>query len=194
MANSTGADSTLGAIASKRARVQQIRQRLSMNDQPGAAQGGMKPNAPQNPSGPAAGGDEAFDIDSAMQKFDAKKGEMLEMIRSKLPQFAQQDSGGGLTVAPEQPGAVFSNPYQTMQGEGTSLLERIRKQSMERASPVEQFTRLAGRMPSPRELAVFNSRSVLESQLGRPPTSNELKMYLLRPEESAQTFQRAFEG
>ena len=194
MATGNGADSTLGAIASKRQRVQQIRSRLSMGDQPGAASSGMRPNAPQNPSGPAQQGEEPFSVEEAMKKFDAKRPEMLEQIRAKLPTFAQQDSGGGLTVPPEAPGQRVTNPYETMQGEQSSLLARIRAQSMERASPVEQFTRLAGRMPSPRELAVFNSRSILEGQLGRPPTTNELKMYLMRPEESAQSFQRAFEG
>ena len=59
---------------------------------------------------------------------------------------------------------------------------------------MEQFARIAGRMPAPRELAVFQTRQTLESQLGRPPTSTELKIALLTPEQDDNSFPRAFEA
>ena len=59
---------------------------------------------------------------------------------------------------------------------------------------MEQFYRLAGRPPAPRELAVFSARHLLEQQLGRPPTTNELRLYLVRAGEGSPAFPRAFEG
>lgn len=190
-----GQSSTLGTIAIKAQQARAIRQRLGM-DQPngGASAGQMQPAAPTTPNS-SAGPD--LDIDSAIAKaFDQRGPQMEETVRRSMGGLMQEDVGGAGLEGPgvvEAPSAPFQSPFDYMSSESRPLTEQLEHLGAVSVSPQEQFARVAGRMPSPREMTVFNARMVLEQQLGRPPTSNELKMQLLRPEESDNSFPRAFE-
>lgn len=56
-------------------------------------------------------------------------------------------------------------------------------------SPEQQFYRLAGRMPSGRELAAMRTTVMLEQQLNRRPTANELRAAIMRPASLSNSFQ-----
>jgi len=109
---------------------------------------------------------------------------MLDQVRA----FLGQVSGGQRGEPP--PLVEPTRP----QAETAPLMERVNALGAQGLSPNEQFYRLAGRPPSPRELTAFNSRMVLEQQLGRPPTVNELRFYLAGQQEISPAYPRAFES
>lgn len=189
--------STLGAVAQKAAAAAQIRQRLSMDAPNGSPQAGQaQPAAPTTPNSSAG---PAMDVDSMVdQAFQQRGGDMEETVRRAMPTMTQQQDGGQMLAGgggpmPEAPSAPVQSPFDYLNSEVAPLQQRIERLGAVSVSPQEQFARLAGRNPSPRELALFNARTVLEGQLGRPPTSNELKIYVMRPEETDNSFQPAME-
>jgi len=191
-----GSNSTLGNIASRAEQVRKIRTRLGMSDAPGTPRSGRVQAAA--PTNPASGfGDQDDDIESHLQQAQTgNRDKMLELIKQKLPMLTQQDVGGAMVAGPDHqaPAPRMENPLDYLQPENRNLLARLGDIGAVSLSPVEQFARLAGRMPAPRELVIFQARSTLEQQLGRPPTPVELKIFVMRPEERDSTFQPAFEG
>lgn len=189
--------SQLGSIAAKAEQIRKIRTRLGMNAPVGSPQSGrLQPAAPTNPAS-GFGNQEDFDVEKSLEgAFTNNRERMLEMIRQKLPTLTQQDVGGAAIEGPsvQTPAPRMENPLDVLQPENRNLMARLGDIGAVKLSPMEQFARLAGRMPSPRELVIFQSRAVLEQQLGRSPTPTELKVFVMRPEERDSTFQVAFEG
>ncbi len=193
--NATG--STLANLSQRSDQLKRIRLRLGMEGASrGVPQGNVQAAQPTNPENQPN-----MDVDSAIeQAFSGdRRAQMLERIRQAMPgiQATQGDTGGQMVAGAGQPPApapTVTNPLETLQPETRPLKERLQDQGAISVSPLEQFARLAGRMPSPRELAVFQARLTLEGQLGRVPTATELKMYLMRPEQEDGSFPRAFEG
>lgn len=184
--------STLGAIASKADAARKIRQRLQMDSPNGSPQSGNVQSAAPTTPNSSAGPD--LDIDSAVNAaFQQRGADMQETVRRAMPTMTQGQEGGQMLAGggpmPEAPSAPTQSPFDFLNAESAPLQQRLERLGAVNVSPQEQFSRLAGRLPSPRELAVFNARATIEGQLGRPPTSNELKMYLMRPEETDNSFQ-----
>ena len=93
-----------------------------------------------------------------------------------------------------------SSPRRTIEGvnarpgsEGPLIGERIKQLGAANRPPETQFFRIAGREPSPRELALFNARLMLERQLKRPPTVNEMRTFIARGSAIAPLFSPAVE-
>jgi len=112
-----------------------------------------------------------------------RRGALLQKVRGMLG-TAQT---GGRAPMPEQ------RQYQPTRQQTRPLVPELQRWGAETLGPEMQFYRLTGRPPSPRELAIFQSRIELERQLKRPPTRNELKMYVSNPETINQAHPRAFE-
>lgn len=193
MAQPGGTGSTLGNITAKAEQLRKIRTRLGM-DQTGRTQTNLQPAAPTNP---AAGKGPDFDVEGAIQTAaGSNRGRLLDMIKRSMPALGQQEPGGQTLAGPTEaaPSPKVQSPFDHLQPETRPLVERLQEIGAASVSPVEQFARIAGRMPSPRELTIFNARFTLEGQLGRPPTPTELKLYIMRPEEQDSAFPSAFEA
>ena len=196
MAQPGGTGSTLGNITAKAEQLRKIRTRLGMN-QAGQAQTSLQPAAPtRGVPATASGQEEALDIEGQIaEAIKRQEPQLLDNIRRNLPNLMQQGPEGQAAAGPIEsaPAPQVQSPFDYLQPEAEPLQDRLRSIGAISVSPLEQFQRLAGRAPSPRELAMFNGRMILEQQLGRPPTPTELKLYMLRPEEEDTSFQRAFE-
>lgn len=176
-----GAGSTLSNLAARRRMIQKTRESLF-----GQGERGVEPvqrpipgSVPAQPKegrrgAPAAG--EAGVSDEARQ----------QMIQETMTTMAQMQAGGRPAPAQQR--------YQPQRPEQTMLTERLPFYGAENVAAETQFYRLAGRPPSPRELAIFQSRIELERQLGRVPTLPELKMYISRGAPAGPSYPRAFEA
>lgn len=193
-----GQSSTLGAIAAKAQQARAIRTRLNMDAPNGAPSGGMQSSGPTSPEAGLGPADQTQPQgDGQPQDINAMVEQAFQAKRPQLEAAYDQHFGGngGPSVPPAEPdGPIMQGPAQYMQPESQPLTDRLQKYGSMSASPVEQFATVAGRLPSPQELTVFNARNTLESQLGRPPTTNELKMKLIQPDDESQSFPRAFES
>ena len=130
------------------------------------------------------------------------------------PTNGQQPAGGEVPTdeeALEQVGEFLQNtsaqtqgrnvtPRRTIEGvnsrpgaEGPLIGERVKQLGAANRPPETQFFRIAGREPSPRELALFNARLMLERQLKRPPTVNEMRTFIARGSAIAPLFSPAVE-
>ena len=130
------------------------------------------------------------------------------------PANGQQPAGGEVPTdeeALEQVGEFLQNtsaqtqgrnvaPRRTIEGvnarpgaEGPLIGERVKQLGAANRPPETQFFRIAGREPSPRELALFNARLMLERQLKRPPTVNEMRTFIARGSAIAPLFSPAVE-
>jgi hypothetical protein len=177
-------------MAARADRIRKIRTNLGLSEPSGMPQANLQPAGPTNPQA-GLGPQEDFDVDGAVkEKFDANRDSMLAAIKERM--------GGGQdgTAPGEAPTAAPSQTMQTpdsyLKPETEPLAGRLANAGATSASPSEQFARLAGRLPSPRELAVFQGRALLEGNLGRPPTPTELKLYMMRDDDEDSSFPRAF--
>lgn len=107
---------------------------------------------------------------------------------SSVQDFLATQQTGGAPLPREQ--AVSAAPPS----DDVLYTREIRRVRAEREPVATQFSRLAGRPGSPRELAMFQVRLMLEQQLGRPPTEQEILTYISRPEMISPSFPVAFEG
>jgi len=109
-----------------------------------------------------------------------------EMIRETMTTMAKMQAGGRPTMPQKQ--------YEPQAPGQAPMVPRLQEWGAEKLSPEMQFYRIAGRNPSPRELAVFSSRIELERELGRVPTRSELKAYIARGVPMSPAHPRAFEA
>lgn len=173
MAQPSISGSALGNITARRAQLSKIRQRLNLEGGPQAPQGNLRQVAPSPPTGPAQikTGQKPPEEIADFAPADDKREAMLARIR----EFQSVNSGQFAGAAPSK----TATPQ--MQREQRPLLERIQSMGAAALSPQQQFMRLAGRPPAPREISMFNARIILERQLGRPPTSIEMRLFMARP-------------
>ncbi len=184
--------STLGNLAARRAALQANRKRLTGGADRGAPQAPTRaqpqppPLSPQQPQtaptdGQPAGGQPA---DGEIPTDE----QALEQVGEFLQTTGAQAQNRNVT------------PRRTVEGvnarpgaEGPLIGERIKQLGVANRPPETQFFRIAGREPSPRELALFNSRLMLERQLKRPPTVNEMRTFIARGSAIAPLFSPAVE-
>ena len=186
------AESTLGGLAQKRKALIAQRNALQGGAGRGAPQAPTReqhipPPSPQQPeSAPPAGGPSEEGVPSPEMTDEEAQARVEEFLGEKGRQIQ------GQTPLPdgERPGieAVDTRP-----GIEATLSDRINKLGATGRSIETQFFRLAGREPSPRELMLFQSRLVLERQLGRPPTVKEFQTYTMRSESVGPFFSAAVE-
>ncbi len=184
--------STIANLANKRRALISSRKQLSGSADRGAPQAPTRaqpqppPLSPQQPesappagqaAGQPAGGDEIPNDEQALEQV----GEFLQNTSAQTQ---------GRNVAPRRTvEGVNARPG----AEGPLIGERIKQLGVANRPPETQFFRIAGREPSPRELALFNSRLMLERQLKRPPTVNEMRTFIARGSAIAPLFSPAVE-
>ena len=180
--------STVGNAASRRAALAAQRRSLTGGANRGAPQAPTRtqpqspPLAPQQPETAPQQGDQAVGGDVPTDE------EALEQAAQFLQERGAQAQGQG--AAPRR----SIEGVDTRPGvEGPLLDERIRKLGAANRPPETQFFRIAGREPTPRELALFNSRMTLERQLKRPPTADEMRLFIARASSIAPLFSPAVE-
>ena len=187
MASPGVSGSVIGNIAAQRKRVQRARQLLGLSDKGiPKPQQGPPPKAPKDPRPP-----QTVPEAPAPEQFQSPEAEQArqEMLK-KVQAFLQQVQTGGAAPVQESP----IQPVNTEAAAAQPILPQLEQFSRPHEPLSLQFARIAGRSPTPRELAVFSARIELERQLGRPPTASELKQYIMRPEAASPSFPVAFES
>lgn len=180
--------STLGNLAARRAALQANRKRLSGSADRGAPQAPTRaqpqppPLSPQQPQTAPTDGQQPAGGEIPTDE------QALEQVGEFLQTTGAQAQNRNVT------------PRRTIEGvnarpgaEGPLIGERIKKLGVANRPPETQFFRIAGREPSPRELALFNARLMLERQLNRPPTVNEMRTFIARGSAIAPLFSPAVE-
>ncbi len=156
-----GGDSQLASAGRRRAAAQATAKKLNIGQNEGAPQAPVRQNQPPGQI-PAA---------------EAQQGQDPQVqMRAAAEQFLQKAQRPGADPVSEPQARVTTPPRDERMV--TDEAERL---GMQGASASQQFYRLAGRMPTPRDLAVFRTVKLLEGQLGRKPTSTELRVALSRP-------------
>lgn len=109
----------------------------------------------------------------------------------KAQQFLAGLQGGA--AANQQP--VATSPISPVETSAPGMLSaRMASVGMQNAPVDMQFYNMSGRAGSPRELVVLGARMLLERQLGRAPTVQELRQFVSRPTEISPSFPTAFEA
>lgn len=171
-------------MAARRQQVQKARVAIGLSS-PAAPGAGVRSGAPINPAGPASPTPDQPAVSAAPAAPAAAPGEfhpdnvpqmssradMLKATEAVLKQAANR----GQAVAPV-PGVAEQPPAAP-----AGLQDQIAAVGAENMSPEMQFMRVAGRVPSGREMAMFAATSELARQLGRNPTTNELMLFMTRP-------------
>lgn len=180
--------STIANLASRRAALQGTRKRLTGGADRGAPQAPTRaqpqppPLSPQQPQTAPTDGQQPAGGEIPTDE------QALEQVGEFLQTTGAQAQNRNVT------------PRRTVEGvnarpgaEGPLIGERIKQLGAANRPPETQFFRIAGREPSPRELAIFNSRLMLERQLKRPPTVNEMRTFIARGSAIAPLFSPAVE-
>lgn len=189
--------STLASLARRRAALEAAAQRLGLGGGQLATgrQRGYVPPPPKRPAeapsprqgnapAPAPGAEAP---PAPPETPPEMRAQMLETVR----QFLNQASGRGNPVPPQSPSVA---PPVVPASAPRTVSEALGREGIPEALPLrEQFFRLAGRMPTETELAIFAGRMELERQLGRPPTAREIQLYVTRPQRVSPAFPLAFE-
>jgi len=179
-------DSHLATIARRRVAIDRTRQTLGLGTEMGAPQAPTRaiPNPPPQPvpSGKQAPGQLAPAGEAAAPNSRAA---MLEKAKAFLDQQQRPQS---------QPMPQNGIDVQAPTPDTTPLTDQVAGLGAAGISPEQQFYRLSGRMPSPREMAVFRATMLLEGQLNRRPTANELRASLMRPDSISQSFPSVVEA
>ena len=110
-------------------------------------------------------------------------------MRQQTSEFFQKVARPNSVPVPDQ-GQVTAQPPQPSTASLTQQIERAQAGGM---SAEQQFYRISGRPPTPRDMAVFQTALMLERQLGRKPTKRELKSTLMRPDLVSPAFPAAVE-
>lgn len=181
MAN-TGSGSTLSNLTATRRRLNKTREMLGLSER-----GIQKPQTAPPPRAPA----DTRPPQEVAQPGEEIPPEMREQMLSAAGEFLGQMQAGGQGV-PGQ-GRPPVTPVSSAPTGPVSIEDRIRQLGAERLPVEQQFYRVSGRSPSPREREIFNARLTLERQLGRPPTKQEMKQYIIRPGEVSPAYPVAFE-
>lgn len=176
---SGGLGSTLANVAAKARQVQRTRELLNLGER-GAPQ-------PQRTVPPRAPADTRAPQRAPQPAAEGTPEDRQAALVQRTREFLGQMKTGGMAPAPEEPGFRPMTEKQRPAGEA---LAEVGAQAVR---PEIAFFRLAGRPPSPKELAIFQARIELERQLGRPPTRTEMKLYISRPEAISPAHPRAFE-
>ncbi len=153
----------LDHAARRRSQAQRTRKALSIDQERGAPQAPVRQNQPpgQVPASNGAG---------------EQQGTPRERMAAETERFLQKAKRPGATPV-NQPQANVERP-QTQEG---MVTDRAQQLGISGLSTQQQFYRLSGRQPTPRDIAVFRTVLLLEQQLGRKPTSIELRVALQRP-------------
>ena len=157
-----GLGGQLDHAARRRSQAQRTRKTLNIDQERGDPQAAVRQN--QTPGQvPASNGDK-------------EQGTPQERMAAATERFFQKVKRPGATPV-SQPAARVEGP-QTQEG---MVTERAQQLGMSGLSTQQQFYRLSGRTPTPRDIAVFRTVLLLERELGRKPTSIELRVALQRP-------------
>lgn len=180
--------SVIGNLASRRAALQAQRKSLSPGGDRGAPQAPTRAQPqppPPSPQQPQTAPTDGQQTDGGEIPTDEQA---LEQVGEFLQNTGAQAQNRNVT------------PRRTVEGvnarpgaEGPLIGERIKQLGAANRPPETQFFRIAGREPSPRELALFNARLMLERQLNRPPTVNEMRTFIARGSAIAPLFSPAVE-
>ena len=178
--------SHLATIARQRAAVQAARRSLSLGQDRGApaAPNRAIPNMPPQRV-PSGGGRPPAPAAGAPEGAEGQQ----ERMRQKVQEFLSNQQRPNAQPIPEQ-----GLDVQAPQPDTVPLSEQAARLGATGLSPEQQFYRLAGRLGSPREMAVFRTTVLLEGQLNRRPTANELRAALMRPATLGNAFPSVVEA
>ncbi len=151
--------------ARRRAQAQATRKKLNIGQNEGAPQAPVRQNQPPGQVPAAEKGEQGAQGASPQEK-----------MLAATQQFFQKAKRPGVTPV-DQPQARVVTPEKD---EGM-ITDKARRLGMGGLSADQQFYRLAGRRPTPRDIAVFQTVQLLEQQLGRKPTATELRAALASP-------------
>ena len=186
--------SVLGNLSSRRRALVAQRKQLTGGADRGAPQAPTRtqpqppPPAPPQPGGQPGG-------QPAGQPGGQPAGGEVPTDEEVLEQARELLQNTGAQAQNKQP-----VPQRTLEGvdlrpgpDGPMVSERIKQLGAVNRTPETQFFRIAGREPSPRELALFSVRLMLEKQLNRPPTANEMRTFIAKGSAVAPLFSPAVE-
>lgn len=179
-----GIDSHMAAVAKRRATVQATRKRLNIGQENGVAATNVRGRTP-----PVSNPDTAKNPPAPTQTPEQAQADQQTRMRQQTSEFFQKVARPNAVPVPDQ-GQVDARPPQPSAASLTQQIETAQAGGM---SSEQQFYRISGRLPSPREMAVFQTALMLERQLGRKPTRNELKATLTRPDLVSPAFPAAVE-
>lgn len=175
--------SFLAGVAARRRQVQGARRTLSMGQERGAPQAPRRaiPNMPPQrvPSGRQAPPPPTQAAPAPQQG----EGDQRERMLARVQEFFSTIQRPGAQPAPE---AGIED--QALAPEAVPLSDQVSQLGATGLSPEQQFYRLSGRLASPREMAVYRTTMLLEQQLNRRPTANELRAALMRPASLSASF------
>lgn len=157
-----GNEGQLAQVARRRAQAQATSKKLNINTERGGPQAPVRQNQPPGQI-PAA-------------EPDAQGASPQEKMLAATKQFLQKAKRPGAEPV-DQPQARVTVPAK----DDGMITDKARRLGIGGLSADQQFYRLSGRRPTPRDLAVFRTVQLLEGQLGRKPTSTELRVALSRP-------------
>lgn len=197
--------SVLANLTAQRARLSAVRQRLNLERPTSQMPGGapMRELAPSPPGGPAQRpGAQAQAVQGATN-IQAAPGQdvaniqlppeieqrMLQKIGTFINTYGAQQQGladrerAAVSAPPATSPAPAAAPAPAgppppQQGapapEANALAARA-------VAPIVDFFRANGRLPSMEELRSVSASRLLQQQLGRPPTPDEVRLYLMQP-------------
>lgn len=176
MANQTGGGSHLAGLAARRASLQKSRERLGLSGAGGvgapvAAQSNVRAAAP-TPESPAAPPQAPQTAPVTTPSQPQRDPQML----AQAQQFLDQVRNKGNVPTPIGESVQTAPPSVP-----EALSQQVDRVGAAGMSPEMQAFRIFGRPPAAREMVIFNAVRALEQQLGRPPTRNELLLYVTRP-------------
>lgn len=148
-------------VARRRQQALRTKKTLNIGQEQGVPQAPVRQNSPP-PQIPAAD-----------QPAEATPSDNMRAATERFFQQIQRPNAQPIN----EPQAVATGP-QPAEG---MVTDRIKGAGAQGRSTIQQFYQLSGRMPTPRDLAVFRTVQLLEDQLGRKPTRIELRVALSRP-------------
>lgn len=194
--------SVLGNLVAQRAKIGQVRQRLNLESgpsMPGGASVRRLAPSPQQPAQATSAATEAVQFQIPPEKRE----KMLGVISQFLDQWGEQQQGLAdqertsqeVPVSPGAPpagGAAPPTEYRAAPpGEGGAPIEMAAAPkpragggglAQRAASPIVEFYDATGRLPSMEEVRVMTAYNLLTRKLGRDPSQDEVRLYLLPPE------------
>lgn len=194
MPRQTGGGSVLANLNQARKRLATTRAEMFSRDPTGRAGGApvqppppspapANPNPPETVPQPQAPVSPEQAVSPAPNEADVKNQQL-----AKVQAFLDSQRNGGQAPSPAQVRPMDTSP------DPAALTDAVQQAQATNLGPETQFYRIAGRPGSPREIASFATRLLLEQQLKRPPTREEVATAMARTDISSPSVPVAFEG
>lgn len=186
--STAGGGSVLSNLSQSRKKLATTRAEMFSRDATGRS--GGAPSGPPPPSPPPADPRAPVTAPTPEQAAspEANPQQQNDQQLARVQAFLDGQKNGGQAQIPNQ-----ARPLNTSPNPAT-LTDALQQAQAVNLGPETQFYRIAGRPGSPREIAAFSTRILLEQQLKRPPTREEVATAMSRTDISSPSAPVAFEG